>query len=209
MSIAQDLISITSQIDSLRKSQHDQQTYIDIKQRDNERLKAEVEVVEGEIEIVSRNKKKAIEDHFGHLKRRFGPLNLTTLLTNKRLLIVPVTEWIVAMVAVALRSTVKIGLNHALEELEKPTFIEVLEVNQKLPLSDELFVDIAKILALPKEEIPSHPIVEVIPVWLEAIYQMENLRRALSHKLSKLMDLNKQIEINVVAIDFSNKVIAN
>jgi len=84
MTIAQNLMAITAQIDTLRKSQQDQKTYIDIKEKDNERLRAEVEVVEGEIDIVSRNKIRAIEDSFGNLKRRFSPLNLTTLVENRR-----------------------------------------------------------------------------------------------------------------------------
>lgn len=165
-----------------------------------------MEVVEGEIEIVSRNKRRAIEDTFGNLKRQFGPLNLTTLVENRKILVTPVTDLLVMMVAIGIRNSGKLGVNEALGELERPAFVEVLEGNQKVPLSDELFVELAKVLAMPRNELPNHPIIEAIPAWLEAIYQMDNLKRALGQKMNKLSDLTKQIEINNVAIDFSNKV---
>ena len=206
MNIAMDLLGIKTVLESLKKSQMDQQSYIALKEKDNKRLKAEVEVVEGEIEFVSRNKVKAIEESFGHLKRRFGPLNLTTLVSNKRLLVPPITDLLTITVTVATRGTTRLPLSQVLAEIERPSFIEVLEGNQKLPISDELFVEIAKTLALPRSDVPQHPIVEAIPPWLEATYQMENLKRAMSQKIMKLSQLNKQIEINMVAIDFSNKV---
>lgn len=206
MTIAQNLMAITAQIDTLRKSQQDQKTYIDIKEKDNERLRAEVEVVEGEIDIVSRNKIRAIEDSFGNLKRRFSPLNLTTLVENRRILVPPVTDLLVILVAIGTRNSSKMALNEALAEIERPAFIEALEGNQRLPLSDDLFVDLAKALAIPMTETPNHPILEAVPAWLEAVYQLDNLKRALGQKMNKLSELNKQVEINMVAIDFSNKV---
>ena len=120
MTIAQNLMAITAQIDTLRKSQQDQKTYIDIKEKDNERLRAEVEVVEGEIDIVSRNKIRAIEDSFGNLKRRFSPLNLTTLVENRRILVPPVTDLLVILVAIGTRNSSKMALNEALAEIERP-----------------------------------------------------------------------------------------
>lgn len=209
MTTTQSLISITAQIDTLRKSQQDQKAYIDIKEKDNERLRAEVEVVEGEIEAVSRNKRRAVEDSFGNLKRRFSPLNLTTLVENRRILVPPVTDLLLILVAIGTRNSSKIALNEALGEMERPAFVEVLESNQRLPLSDELFVDLAKVLAMPRTDMSSHPLLEAIPGWLEAVYQMDNLKRALGHKMNKLSELNKQVEINMVAIDFSNKVMSS